>query len=501
MKMHSYHWAPHALALLTFVRSTFAATHYVDLNSANPTPPYTNWATAARVIQDAVDVAPAGEEVVVTNGQYRPIFVNKPLTLRSVNGPQFTTINGGGTTRCANLDNSATLSGFTLTSGFAIDDGGGVTGGTLTNCTLTGNVAEAQPFVSGGNGAYAGGVGNANGGGAAHCTLNNCILTGNVVQAPLVYDSCGSGYAGPSYSVGNAYGGGAAYCTLNNCTLTDNQALIFFSDPFDVGPGFCVDLDNSVGRAAGGGGVCGCTLTNCTLRDNLAQGYYFDGLFPYRYPDGVYVPGYGGGTFDSTLNNCTLTGNSASDAGGGAFGGTLNNCIVYFNSDSFSEGNFAFGDFNYCCTTPQPTNGLGNITNAPMFVDLASGNLRLQPNSPCINAGDNDYVSATTDLDGNPRILGGTVDIGAYEFVGPELRLQHLIELVNDSGLSAKQPLLATLEAALASVRRGNTVSAVNQLRAFQNKVNTQVEPTDASLAAALTNLSRDIVGALDGAK
>jgi len=75
---------------------------------------------------------------------------------------------------------------------------------------------------------------------------------------------------------------------------------------------------------------------------------------------------------------------------------------------------------NYCCTTPQPTDGVGNITNAPLFVDMNGwSNPRLQSDSPCINAGNNSFVASATDFDGNPRIAGGTVDIGAYEFQAP----------------------------------------------------------------------------------
>jgi hypothetical protein len=76
---------------------------------------------------------------------------------------------------------------------------------------------------------------------------------------------------------------------------------------------------------------------------------------------------------------------------------------------------------NLCGLRTSEFGPVGNITNAPLFVDYAGGNLRLQSNSPCINAGLNAYAPGPTDLDGRSRIVGGTVDIGAYEFQGPSM--------------------------------------------------------------------------------
>lgn len=52
---------------------------------------------------------------------------------------------------------------------------------------------------------------------------------------------------------------------------------------------------------------------------------------------------------------------------------------------------------------------------SPLFISTA--NSRLQSSSPCINSGLNSAIDGyDTDLDFNPRIVGGTVDIGAYEY-------------------------------------------------------------------------------------
>ncbi len=366
--------------------------HYVAASASNPISPYATWATAARNIQDAVDAATLSGGVVwvtngiyatggrITNGTTNRVALEIPLILKSINGPQFTVIDGQAEFRGVYLTKGAVLEGFTVTNSTA-DTGGGVWCASATvlvsNCILTGNSAK---FDGGGalggtlnnctlNGNYNGFFGR--GGGASDSTLNKCVLTCNLS------DGGGAGASASTLNnctlarnVAGGRGGGAIESTLNNCTLTENSA-------YD------------------GGGAYQSTLDNCTLTVNTAS--------------------YGGGAFAGTLNNCTLTGNLADEIGSGAYESTLNNCIVYYNpSDNYYQCTL-----NYCCTTPMPNGGFGNITNAPIFIDQVTGILHLDPKSPCINAGKNSYAPAGFDLEGNPRIVGGTVDIGAYEYQAP----------------------------------------------------------------------------------
>ncbi|MFZ0826472.1 MAG: PKD domain-containing protein [Verrucomicrobiia bacterium] len=354
--------------------------HYVALNNATPVPPYLSWATAATNIQDAVDAAFAGGTIVVSNGIYQTglrvlygtmsnrVAVTKPLTLQSVSGAAATVLDGGLAVRCLYLTNHVSVTGFTLRNGVEIN-GAGVfcqsADDVLSNCLLTGNSSPAD--WSSGGGAYGG-------------TLNHCTFTNNSASYlgggayGCILDFCSLVNNGRP-----AYGGGAGWCTLNNCLVISNTA-------------------------AWGGGVLGGVANNCAILGNLAS--------------------YGGGgEYYGALNNCTLVSNTVpSDpgtyGGAGAYDGTLNNCIVYYNNGDNYDSDFYGIGLNYCCTTPDP-GSTGNISNAPLLVDLASGDFHLQTNSPCINSGYNSFVTTTNDLDGKPRIQGGTVDIGAYEFQTP----------------------------------------------------------------------------------
>lgn len=77
--------------------------------------------------------------------------------------------------------------------------------------------------------------------------------------------------------------------------------------------------------------------------------------------------------------------------------------------------------------------------------------------------------------------------------------VEQLIRNIEQASLGAKnkQPLLATLKAALASLNRGDTTSALNQLFAFQNKVLAQIASSNSALAAQLTAASQEIVDAI----
>ena len=115
---------------------------------------------------------------------------------------------------------------------------------------------------------------------------------------------------------------------------------------------------------------------------------------------------------DVTFNNCILWGDLAME--GGAEIALFHNSVTVINSDVMGgKGGVYLADDDVLNWE------VGNIDIEPFFKDSSSSVFHLRLDSPCIDAGNNSLVTDATDLDGNPRIDNGIVDMGAYEFIHP----------------------------------------------------------------------------------
>ena len=398
---------------------------YVAVNSASPAPPYTNWQTAARDIQTAVDIASPFDVIIVSNGTYltggrveaggitNRLVIPSNITVRSANGPAVTTIRGSGpigskAVRCVFLRPGATVDGFTLENGytlnygdFSLDQSGGATwcensGGIVLNCTIRSCTSACY------------------GGGGFGGTYRNCTIANNYA----LY-----------------WGGGVILGELHNCIVISNTAGsggggMDHSTAFDT-----IIQKNAVGNLAGGANVS--SLYRCTVQQNnakygggAAQGISHETLFRNNYASQG-----GGGVWNGTHYNAQMIGNSAL-IGGAAYGGSLQNCTVVYNSGGHAGGGIADGGamnsivmFNtagsgpnwdnsgmsFCCTIPGQA-GESSITNDPHLVPNDNGIYLIDGSSPCINAGTNQsWMYETRDFEGQPRLINEVVDVGADE--------------------------------------------------------------------------------------
>ena len=389
----------------------FATTHYVS-KTGNHIPPFSTLANAATDIQSAVYVATAGSLVLINDGTYYPdscIYVTNNITVKSINGKENTIIDGNDSNTnesgCFYIYSGNTIDDLTITRGF-YGSAGGVCcafGGTVQNCLISENTAlRGGGILCGGDALIkdciiirnsatwynGGGVRFYNGG-----TVQDCIITGNYS------DTHGGGvYCYNNNTVLNCiinentadYSGGGLYChndaTIQNCTINKNSALD--------------------GSGYGGGVKCtGGNLINCIINKNSAS---FIG---------------GGVNFDdSIIQNCTIINNSASfNNSGGIYcdnggAGTVQNCILWNNNNGNTFDEKTINRYNCIENWASHTNGI--ITSNPNFRDAISGDYRLESFSPCCDAGTNmSWMWTSTDLDGNPRITAGIVDMGAYEYI------------------------------------------------------------------------------------
>ncbi len=339
-----------------------------------------------------------------------------------VNNSAISNFGGGGISvagseeRVVNLDlmvNSCNIAGNGLVYGGNVYGGGIAWNSTdntmlVSRCNLIGNAALDM-------------------GGGIYCTssmarIEDCNITGNIA--------------------GNNGGGiecsGSSSAFIKNCKIENNYA-------YNAGGGVngstclehCIIRGNNTTWYGGGIKVYDSNIINCVINENKTSG---DG-------GGVYL---NGNAF--CLYNCTIRNNEANGLGGGAYfeGGPVNvtNCIFWGNADTedtpnyqrhhqiyslysypFSinlrncdiestntDANYVYDD-NIIDDENNPDTNIignnlgGNINNDPNFTD----DYHIGVGSQCINAGDNNAVYWTYDIDNQLRVMCAQVDIGADE--------------------------------------------------------------------------------------
>ncbi|HRX83778.1 MAG TPA: right-handed parallel beta-helix repeat-containing protein [Phycisphaerae bacterium] len=283
-------------------------------------------------------------------------------------------------------------------------------------------------------------------------SANVTVLDGHH-DGPVVSAYGGQGglntISGFTVTHGRAPGGGGICLTLCSTVVSDN--IVMENQASGRGGGLLLYVADatvtnnviSANTAAEGGGLCTISgnpiISNNVIRGNLAD--------------------RGGGLScrsRGTIANCTIACNRAAQNFGGAlyvlFGEEqlhiVNSLVAYNSSGVYLETyglptfghNCLFGNstYNYLSHSglSDPTGSDGNISMDLRFLrtpdagtdglwataDDDHGDLRLSPDSPAVDAGDNSYAFGAFDISGQPRVTDGdadglaVVDMGAYEY-------------------------------------------------------------------------------------
>ena len=384
---------------------------------------------------------------------------------------------GGGIYNTGNVEvNASTISGNSASHGGGFYNDGTSAISTVSNSTISGNIAT--------------GIGFSNGGGF----YNDIGAISTVSNSTISDNSAVLGDGGGIYRLGGTI-------TVSSSTISGNSAAfgggIYNGGSYNSGASIVSNSSTISGNSAdnNGGGIYNTynsmiTVSNSTISGNSANkngasrqgeggGIYNSGTVEVSYStiNGNSAIQNAGGIYnDSTfkVSNSTISGNSTNGAGGGIYNSLLGNLTLVFSTLTLNSAANGSGVFNSTASyvldkstvsarntiiagnelnengvnpdvsgifTSNGYNLIGDNIGSTGFdeaigdivgtsdnpidprlapLDFYGGptqTIALLPNSPAIDAADPTVLDTdpTTDQRGLPRVSGGRADIGAFE--------------------------------------------------------------------------------------
>jgi hypothetical protein len=285
---------------------------------------------------------------------------------------------------------SATIDDCTLSDSSAFYNGS-ASSAIISDSTLVGNTGSAV-FNYG------------------NLTINDSTISGNKAVGPdaLATGTPSGPYGGGGvYPAGNGIGGGiymaAGALVINSSTIANNQAVggnnpngtDGYGNPSPAGNGYGGGLYIAAGTVS---------INNSTLAGNFAGG----GFSYYSAMDGA---GYGGGIYNAAGPSAlqmydTILADNTADTAGPDLSGSLSSLGHNLIGNTSGGTDFAASDLLNVNPKLGPLQNNGGPTQT----------MALLAGSPAIDAGDNTNAPAYDQRGpGYPRIVNGTIDIGAFE--------------------------------------------------------------------------------------
>ena len=378
--------------------------YYVDSSRPDDSADGLSWETARRTITGGISAAMKDDIVLVADGLYqgpgnRDISVPYPLIIKSANGPENCIIDSEGSLEQphrgfylgSSAGKSTAINGFSIINGFAPvqyigrlarEYGGGIVSDRssphVINCIFRGNDAEYH-------------------GSAICCNESDIVISGCRFINNSMRDTGGD----IIYSLNSSP-------VITDCEIIENQGVSIYATSKSGGPCYPVITNCIISKNRRGVFASNCTMRNCLVSDNGDTGCRVSGTL-------------------NTFVNCTIVGHEMF----GIFHASghelppppeqllVTNSIVWGNNHNISKS--AHDPIEILVSYSDIQSGWpgqGNSGGDPGFVAPGEGDYHLRADSFCVDAGDPGYVAAQgeKDIDGDSRVIGGRIDMGADEY-------------------------------------------------------------------------------------